>query len=184
MVALLVPALNVKISQTSEVNLYLFDYFGISGSFNASSSSVTSSVNYFYGILIAIIYPIAVILAIFGKNKLTKIISLTVFVVTFCFSIIILKATNELADVYKANNYETSVPGSILLLISEIIGIFPIVFSFIPEKIDNIKINKSKPNKAGKSKYDRLVELNELYEKKLITEEEYQNARKEILNND
>ena len=107
---------------------------------------------------------ISVILLLFGINKYNNAISFY-------------EASGCLATVWRerADNYKIMIiVCSVVLLISIIL----LISSFFKDK----NINNTMVISSSNSTQEKLQELEHIYKNNLITEEEYENKRKEILN--
>lgn len=179
-ISLCLPAIKVTYQNQSS-KIYLFDILGGLGISSLSSSSSSVSLNSFYGILSILVLVIGVILCTFGEKKLTKAIGAGMYFTFFAFNIVIFTQVKDLIDSAKSNSSSTySMVGTTMLLVSSIFALLLVLVSLFSNSIDK-GISEAKKMKGMQTKEEKLVEIKNLLDKGLITQEEYESKKKDIL---
>lgn len=154
---------------------YLFTI--ISTGLSLSGSSTATSINFFYGVMI-------IILAFLGLFFLTveKKTNWHIFGISFSFSIAIFAfyLHGILNEAFKGTTVSINRGGDVLFLIY---GIFALILCAVVlvEDLFGEAIAKLFANAGKKSKEERLVELKSLLDKQLISQAEYDEQRKAII---
>ena len=179
-IANLVPALTVKEGKDVE-KIYLVNL--LSGRELSVGSSLEITEIPFYGVLLIALLIVCPILLMIQK-KWTKKIGFALSLPLFATVIYYLKTINNTIDLIDKNSYYDftfTKPGIILLLIAYIIvlacSIFVIVDVMYGKNIDDLLI------KTYGNDLETLLEENEkLFIRHLITEEEYNTRRNNLIN--
>ncbi|MCI2111222.1 MAG: SHOCT domain-containing protein [Bacilli bacterium] len=186
-VALVVPTFSYKISDSS-VKGYLIALLGttVDTSLAGSSASASGSVNMFYGMVAASLFLIGPALFVFSENKAAKASGYAISIAVFALSVALCDSLKDTFKQFIANDIDYSKGGYVMLIIFMVLLLIVLVadvfFSFFFDDIlDSVKKSKSARNAPEKSLEDRLVELKVLLDKKLISQDEYDAKRKEML---
>lgn len=179
-VTLCIPAFKATYGNNS-INVYLFDLLGGVGLNYLTSSSTGYSVNSFYGVLSILVLVIGVILCVFGEKRITKAIGTGLYLTFFALTIVIFKEVKDVIEGAKeTSSYTFGMTGTIMLLVSVLVGLLLVIVCLCSNIIDNA-IYKAKTEKKGKTKEERLLELKDLKDKDLISDDEFNEKRKEII---
>lgn len=158
-------------SSDSSTVFSLFDFF---------TSIFSDIIN---GIIVCVICFVGPILSGFGEHKSTKLVGHALSLVVFCVSVYTVSSLPESSE-----DMTVSIPGAIAMLIEGIIELIWFLFTCIAYKFsDRIDVAFNAYRGADydrsmtNSYIKRLSALNVLYDGKLISDEEYQKKRGEII---
>lgn len=179
-IANLVPALTIKEGKDVE-KIYLVNL--LSGRELSVGSSIEITEIPFYGVLLIALLIVCPILLMIQKNW-TKKIGFALSLPLFATSIYYLKSINNTIDIMSKSSYYDftfAKPGIILLLIACIIvltcSIFVIIDVMYGKNINDLL------TKTYSDNLETLLEENEkLYIRHIITEEEYNTRRNNLIN--
>ncbi len=146
------------------------------GSVNVLSSSTSASVNFFYPILIAVLSVIGLFFLVAKKGALLHDfgIAFTLGVSFYSFYL----HQNAVVSAQSATNF--TYPGAKIYFVYGILSLVLALFVLLDDLFgEKIALTLDKANEP--STEARLVELQTLLDKKLISQEEYDAKRKEIL---
>ncbi|MCI1244892.1 MAG: SHOCT domain-containing protein [Bacilli bacterium] len=187
-VALVVPAFSYTMSGSNVSKEYLIALLGttVDASLTGSGTSASESVNMLYGIVAASLFLIGPALFVFSDNKATKVSGYAISIAVFAISVVLCDSLKDTFKQFIANDIDYSNGGYVMLIIFMVLLLIVLVadvfFSFFFDDILNsVKKSKSAKNAPERSLEDRLVELKGLLDKKLISQDEYDAKRQEML---
>jgi len=171
-----VPAIKIRLSGSSSAAESTLYFYQFSGTLTGSSLSL-DSFPVFFASLFFILGPI--LFAVAGKSKTLKYVGygMTFTAIAFAFYLFSILTTALSAN---SGYLVTSNAGLVLIMAYAIIVIIAILLSLFDdlfgEKLETMI------SESGLNTEKRLLELNNLLQKNLITKEEYDERRKETLN--
>ena len=177
LVALLVPAISIKTGIVTSKNS-IFDLFSVGG-VGLSSSSVSVNFNQFYSILMVLTFFVPIFLSI-SKKEICKYFALALSITLFAFLLAYVEDYSTAKDAVSSVE-GIHAPGLIMFFIASIIAMLTsmcdVFFNLYYDKI----VAFMKASGKGDNKLAQLEETKAMLDKGLITQEEYEAKKNELL---